>query len=65
MQVCFKDYRLEPETWTLSTDVEKKKQAVNAARSLLEFLNGVKLRNKMMKDVTLAELKKDTGMNKL
>ena len=49
----------------MSTDVEKKKQAVIAARSLPEFLDGVKLRNKVMKDVTLAELNKDTGMNKL
>ena len=30
-----------------------------------EFLDGVKLRNKVMKDVTLAELNKDTGMHKL
>ena len=48
----------------MSTDVEKKKQAVIAARSLPEFLDSVKLRNKVMKDVTLAELNKDTGMNK-
>ena len=64
-QVPFEDYRLELEDWTLSIDVEKKKQAVIAARSLPEFLDGVKLRNKVMKDVTLAELNKDTGMNKL
>ena len=64
-QVPFKGYRLELEVWTLSTDVEKKKQAVIAARLLPEFLYGVKLRNKVMKDVTLAELNKDTGMNKL
>ena len=65
-QVPFQDYRLELEAWTLSTDVEKKKQAVIAARPLPEFLDGVKLRyNKVIKDVTLAELSKDTGMNKL
>ena len=64
-QVPFKDYRLELEAWTLSTDVEKKKQVVIAARSLPEFLDGVKLRNKLIKDVTLAELNKDTGVNKL
>ena len=34
-------------------------------RYLPEFLDGVKLHNKAMKDVTLAELNKDTGMNKL
>ena len=61
----FEDYRLGLEAWTLSTDVEKKKQAVIAARLLPEFLDGVKLRNKVMKDVTLAEFNKDTGMNKL
>ena len=59
------DYRLklarESETWTLSSDVEKKKEAVNAARSLPQFLGGVKLRNKLMKDVTLAELNKKTN----
>ena len=55
-QVPFEDYRLELEAWTLSTDAEKKKQAVIAVRSLSEFLNGVKLRNKVMKDVTLAKL---------
>ena len=64
-QVPFEDYRLELEAWTLSTDVEKEKQAVIAARSLPAFLDGVKLRNKVMKDVTLVELDKDTGMNKL
>ena len=64
-QVPFEDYRFEPEAWTLSTEVEKKKQAVIAARSLPEFLDGVKLRNTMMKDVILTELNKDTGMNKL
>ena len=42
-QVPHEDYRLELEAWTLSTDVEKKKQAVVAARSLPELLNGVKL----------------------
>ena len=40
-QVPFEDYRLELEAWTLSTDVEKKRQAIIAARSLLEFLDGV------------------------
>ena len=40
-------------------------QAVIAARSLPELLDGVKLRTKVIKDVTLAELNKDTGMNKL
>ena len=62
-QVPFEDYRSELEAWTLSADVEKKQAAI-AAR-LPEFLDGVKLRNKVMKDVTLAELNKDTGMNKL
>ena len=55
--MCVEDYRLELEAWT---DVVEKKQAVIAARSLAEFFYGVKLRN-----VTLAELNKDTGMNKL
>ena len=41
-QVPFEDYVLELEAWTLSTDIEKKKQAVIAARSLAEFLDGVK-----------------------
>ena len=49
----------------MSTDVEKKKQAVIAARSLPEIPDGVKSRNKVMKHVTLAEVNKDTGMNKL
>ena len=51
-----------------STDVEKKKQAVTAARSLPELLvSNYEIRNKVhvMKYVTLAELSKDTGMNKL
>ena len=62
----YKDYGLELEAWTLSADVEKKKKkAVIAARSLSELLDGVKLRNKLMKNVILAELSKDTGMNKL
>ena len=56
---------LELEAFTLSADVKKKKQAVIAARSLHEFLDGVKLQNKVMKDVTLTEPNKDTGMNKL
>ena len=43
----------------------RKKLAVIAARSLPEFLDGVKLRNKVMKDVALAKLNKDSGMNKL
>ena len=43
-QIPFEDYRLKLEAWTSSTDVEKKKQAVTAARSLPEFLDGVKLR---------------------
>ena len=49
----------------MSTDVGKKKQAVTAARSLPEYLDGVNVCNTVMKDVTLAELNKDTGMNKL
>ena len=50
----------------MSTDVDKKKQqAVIAERSLPELLDGVKLRNKVMTDVTLAKLNKDTGTNKL
>ena len=63
-QVPFEGYRLELEAWTLSTDVEKK-QAVIAASLLPEFFYGVKLLNKVMKYVTLAELNKDTGMKKL
>ena len=62
-QVPYGGYKLELEAWTLSTDVEKRKQAVVAARSLPELLHSVKLRSKFMKDVTLAELNKDTGMN--
>ena len=42
-QVPYEDYRLELEVWTLSTDVERKKQAAIAARSLPELLDGVKL----------------------
>ena len=60
--MCVDDYRLELEAWT---DVVQKKQAVIAARSLAELFDGVKLRNNVMKDVTLAELNRDTGMNKL
>ena len=54
-QVPFKDDRLELKDWTLSTDVEKKKQAAIAARSLPEFLDGVKLHNKVIKDATSAD----------
>ena len=50
-QLPFKDYTLEVEAWTLSTHVEKKKQAVIAARSLLKFLDGVKLHKKVIKSV--------------
>ena len=64
-QVPYKDYKLELEAWTLQTDVEKKKQAVIAARSFPELLDRVELRNKVMKDVTLSELNKDTDKNKL
>ena len=49
----------------MSADVEKKQAVIAAIRSLPQFLDGVKLRNKVMKDVTLPELNKDAGMNKL
>ena len=63
--IPYEEYRLELEAWTISSDVDKKKLAVIAARSLPEQVDGVRLRSRVMKEITLAELNTDHGMEKL
>ena len=56
---------MELEAWTISSEVEKKKLAVIAARSLPEQVDGIRLRSRVLREITLTELNKDTGMEKL
>ena len=47
--VPYDEYRLELEAWNLSTELDKKKVAVAAARSLLEHVDGIRLGSRVLK----------------